>query len=269
MKLGSLMPALALLLAINKPAEAKIGHNANRNAEAYRTQRGKYFHESSFHFHYDGRFADHPIVDQDEQKRALKVLVQTYLATFRDLGIETWLMHGTLLGWWWNQQILPWDTDADVMITEPSIYRLAANYNMTTYYFEYPAVPNGRTFQLEINPHYTTRDDSDKLNVVDARWIDMENGLFIDITTARYDLDHSEGEGVLVCKDGHQFRDTYLFPLLDTTFEGVAVKVPFRYEEMLESEYGEQALIRKRFHGHEFSYEKMEWVPVDEENSEL
>lgn len=40
-----------------------------------------------------------------EQKDVLKNLVQTYLATFADLGIETWLMHGSLLGWWWGQKV--------------------------------------------------------------------------------------------------------------------------------------------------------------------
>jgi len=65
----------------------------------------KYFHESIFHPHYDGRFTDH-VLDYAEQKRELKNLLQTYLATFSDLGIETWLMHGTLLGWWWNRQVI-------------------------------------------------------------------------------------------------------------------------------------------------------------------
>jgi hypothetical protein len=31
--------------------------------------------------------------------------MQTYLATFRDLGIQTWLMHGSLLGWWWGKKV--------------------------------------------------------------------------------------------------------------------------------------------------------------------
>lgn len=160
---------------------------------------------ASFNQHYDGRFADRPL-EETEQKAAVRVLIQTYLATFRDLGVETWIMHGSLLGWWWNKQALPWDDDADVMVTEPSMYYLAAYHNMTTYYYQYSAIPEGRTFLLDINPHYTTRSESDTLNVVDARWIDMENGLFIDITAARYDLDHPQGEGVMICKDGHEFR---------------------------------------------------------------
>lgn len=52
------------------------------------------------------RFAS-AALDHEEQQRALKNLVRMYLATFSDLGIETWLMHGTLLGWWWNKQVRP------------------------------------------------------------------------------------------------------------------------------------------------------------------
>jgi hypothetical protein len=22
-----------------------------------------------------------------------------------DMGVETWIMHGTLLAWWWNQKV--------------------------------------------------------------------------------------------------------------------------------------------------------------------
>jgi hypothetical protein len=32
-------------------------------------------------------------------------LIQTYLATFADIGVETWIMHGSLLGWWWNRKV--------------------------------------------------------------------------------------------------------------------------------------------------------------------
>ena len=24
-----------------------------------------------------------------------------------DVGAETWIMHGSLLGWWWNQKVRP------------------------------------------------------------------------------------------------------------------------------------------------------------------
>jgi hypothetical protein len=103
-------------------------------------------------------------------------------------------------------QVLPWDSDADVQISESSIYYLASYYNMTVFYFKYPKIPKGRYFQLEVNPNYVWRDQADCLNAVDARWIDMESGLFIDITAARYNLTHPAGPGMLSCKDGHEYR---------------------------------------------------------------
>ena len=31
--------------------------------------------------------------------------MQAYLSTMADLGADTWIMHGTLLGWWWNRRV--------------------------------------------------------------------------------------------------------------------------------------------------------------------
>ena len=63
---------------------------------------------------------------------------------------------------------------------------------------------------LEVNPHYVVREQSDKLNVIDARWIDMSSGLFIDITTARYAKNHPAGKNIISCKDGHEYRVSHV-----------------------------------------------------------
>jgi len=223
--------------------------------------KGKYFHESVFHPHYDGRFADKPL-GYRERKQTLSNLIQTYLATFSDIGVETWLMHGTLLGWWWNRKILPWDSDSDVQVSEASMHYLASYYNMSVFHYKTPRIPEGRDYMLEVNPHYVNREQTDKLNVIDARWVDTTSGLFIDITTARYNYTHPAGEGMLSCKDGHEYRDTYIFPLRDTFFEGTPAKIPFAYKELLEAEYKKKALTLTDFEGHHFDEDKLEWVPV-------
>lgn len=41
-----------------------------------------------------------------------------------------------------------------------------------------------------------------------------------------------------------------MFPLRDTTFEGVACKIPYRYDEILAAEYGQKALNMTKFHGY-------------------
>lgn len=51
----------------------------------------------------ESRFTDHEI-PYEEQKSNLTLLMQSYLASMADLGAETWIIHGTLLGWWWNRK---------------------------------------------------------------------------------------------------------------------------------------------------------------------
>lgn len=225
----------------------------------------KYFHESTFDCHYDGRFADRK-VPYSERKQVLSNLISAYLSTFADLGVETWLMHGSLLGWWWNKKVLPWDTDLDVQVSEESMEFLANYYNMTVYHYQTPRMEQGRDYILEINPHYVIGDRSDSLNVIDARWIDTESGLFIDITAVRKSPDHPAGADMLVCKDGHEFRETYIFPLRDTVFEGHAAKIPFGYATVLAAEYGENALQNTYFENHYFDDSRAEWVPMLQDN---
>jgi hypothetical protein len=147
----------------------------DRNHQNKENDPGKYFHESSFSNHYDGRFADRPL-NYEERQTHLRALAQTYLATMNDIGVETFLMHGTLLGWFWNQKIMPWDSDVDVMISEKSIHHLAQYYNMSVHTYVVPGQKEGREYMLEINSFYES-DHVDDINMIDGRWIDTDTGL--------------------------------------------------------------------------------------------
>ena len=166
------------------------------------------------------RFTNHELGYED-QKTNLTALMQAYLSTMADLGADTWIMHGTLLGWWWNAkvsratcpellcppnvlQIMPWDSDIDVQVSLKTMHFLASYYNMTIHHYATPLMPaGGRNYMLEINPGYTNGSPQDRLNVIDARWIDTETGVFIDITTVR----PKEGtEGILQVKDKHVYN---------------------------------------------------------------
>ncbi|UNI23066.1 mannosyltransferase, variant 2 [Purpureocillium takamizusanense] len=170
--------------------------------------RPKYFKEAPEHAHYDQRFFKE-ILGEESHRNTIRVLIQTYLATLEQLGVQTWLMHGSLLGWWWGKRVMPWDLDADVQVTEADMYYLAAYHNMTTYYYKYGGMAKGRYFLLDVNPHFTYRGKDDYLNFIDARWVDMGSGLYIDITAARYDPGHEAGEGVLYDKNEHEFRVSF------------------------------------------------------------
>lgn len=97
-------------------------------------------------------------------------------------------------------QIMPWDSDIDVQMTNVSVHMLASYYNMTIHSF-YVGAGERRDYMLEVNPKYTDPSYDDTLNVIDARWIDTETGLFIDITAVR---PHKTKKGILCSKDQHE-----------------------------------------------------------------
>lgn len=220
----------------------------------------KYFHESTFHPHYDGRFADKQL-DYEERQAHLRALIQTYLSCMNGIGVETFLMHGSLLGWYWNRKIMPWDSDVDMMVSEKSIHHLADYYNMTVHHYTLPGLDAKRDYLLEVNPHYANG-TLDRLNMIDARWIDTDTGLFIDITTLRPNLTAQAlgQEGAMMVKDKHHYMYDDIFPLRDSTFEGAAVKIPFAYGDLLIEEYGAKALANTYFEGYRFDPAKSEWI---------
>ena len=222
----------------------------------------KYFHESTFHEHYDGRFADRRLSYEDRRAH-LTALTQTYLSCMNDLGIETFIMHGSLLGWYWNRHIMPWDDDIDVMVSEKSMFHLAKYYNMTVYTYKLSGIEGSRDYLLEINPFYWNG-TVDMINKIDGRWIDTDSGLYIDITTLRRNktADALGEDGSLMVKDGHSYNFDSIFPLRTSTFENSPVKVPFAYADLLIEEYGSQALTALNFGNHKFDVDKKEWLAL-------
>ncbi|KAK5110632.1 hypothetical protein LTR62_005671 [Meristemomyces frigidus] len=251
------------LVKRDAPYEQVNDHPTFSHQKTDKDEPDKYFHESTFSEHYDGRFAEAPLIYEDRRSH-LTALLHTYISAMQDMGAETWLMHGTLLGWYWNRAILPWDSDLDVMITERSLHHLATFHNMSIHHFSLPSPPTEprlkRDYLLEINPHYKNS-SVESVNKIDARWIDIETGLFIDITTLRRNATaHSLGEvDEMMVKDKHHYVYDDIFPLRVSSFEGAAVNVPFAYAEILVEEYGETALSEVHFENHRFDVERGEW----------
>ncbi len=74
---------------------------------------------------------------------------------------------------------------------------LAKYYNMTVHTYE------NRDYMLEVNPGYSNSSYLDVMNVIDARWIDYQTGLFIDITAIR---PHETKKNIICTKDQHEER---------------------------------------------------------------
>lgn len=108
--------------------------------------------------------------------------------------------------------------------------------------------PVTRTYLLDVNPHAVERERGDGFNIIDARWIDVHNGLYIDITGLS-ETHPDVQPGVWSCKNLHRYKVTDLYPMRETTYEGVIAKVPYAYDRILLEEYEEKALVVTNIEG--------------------
>ncbi|PVI03925.1 hypothetical protein DM02DRAFT_611876 [Periconia macrospinosa] len=120
------------------------------------------------------------------------------------------------------------------------------NQTRVKYVPEDGSVP--REFFLDVNRMIWERGRGDGMNVIDARWIDVSNGLYIDITGLS-ETHPNKHPGRWFCKNYHGYHTSELYPMRETTFEGVPAKVPYSYDKILIQEYKERALVVTEFEG--------------------
>ncbi|KAI4189005.1 MAG: hypothetical protein L6R41_001759 [Letrouitia leprolyta] len=227
----------------------------------------KYFHEpggSELGNHYDSRF-EHGIQDYADKKDTQLHMLRAYLTFFNENHMETWLAHGTLLGWWWNGKMLPWDWDIDTQVSGSTLAYMGEHYNQTRYdYVSNDNPPVKRTYFLDVNPAAVERERGNGLNIIDARWIDTRNGLYIDITGLS-ETHPDDMPGVWACKNYHRYHTTDLYPMRETMYEGVTAKVPYAYDRILTQEYKEKALVLTDYEGHRWDPVVKEWLKKSDE----
>lgn len=245
-------------------------------------QVSKYFKESPDSAHMDARFADPDVLSSisgggssnsnsntstDPASHAvLTDLFRSYTLAMRDLGVDTWLAHGSLLGWFWGRKFLPWDPDIDVHVYWADFAFLARYHNMSVFPFgprrylldinpvalaKLEQILPGRPGPVELDPdEYRARSRTrvPGSDDVDGRWIDMATGLFIDITALAY-TSTTDGLRVVRAHDGHAYRLEDVYPLQPSRLEAIDIAVPYSPENLLAQEYGRQALLTDSFGG--------------------
>lgn len=211
---------------------------------------------------------------------------------------------------------MPWDYDLDVQVSNQTLGEMAGLYNGTVFEYVYAALDDedegeeeeggegeeeglglglggtgtGRgevrlrmktkRYMLDVNPYWAQRTRLDGLNIIDARWIDMENGMYVDITglsedrleTAQKGEMKKKGDGkgkgntgggtggkaerkrgsmvgVWTDKNYHGYGTRQIWPLRKTEFEGVEAWVPWDVEGVLEEEYGGKSLTAEEWAG--------------------
>lgn len=150
---------------------------------------GKYFHEAQLlgtlkGTHFDWRFFKKSHYSTYEHQAILHRLSRAWLRFANLIGLHTWLAHGTLLGWYWNGFNMPWDLDLDVQMTMQSLFLLARNYNQSVVvdFSDVSETSGVHLYFVDVSPHIFDRENGNGKNVIDARFIDMDSGMYVDIT---------------------------------------------------------------------------------------
>ena len=173
----------------------------------------------------DRRFCHIPCANvKDELVR----MYRSFLRLCESSGVTPILQAGGLIGWSFNERVLPWDGDLDLFIPweqVPNIVKLNGH--------------RSDDMMIEINPNYLVREAADDPNnIIDGRVISMRCGVFIDLNFLhRCPIDATYVRGKPV---QDRFLGRNIFPPQRARFEGLNVWVPARPTEYLIERYGER-----------------------------
>lgn len=139
--------------------------------------------------HYDWRFFNgfvsmskqNDLDDVLEKKRIiLHRLLRTWLQFTYKTNTITWIAHGSLLSWFWDGISFPWDSDIDVQMPISELDLFAQNFNNTLVVED---LNDGfGKFYIDCTSSITHREKGNGNNNIDARFIDVDSGFYIDIT---------------------------------------------------------------------------------------
>lgn len=243
--------------------------------------------------HYDLRFfngfvseSKSSFFDNVEEKKMiiLHQLLHTWLHFSFNAGFLSFPSHGSLLAWYWNSLVFPWDSDVDVILPVMDLTNLCMNYN-NSLIVQSPTDGFGK-YYLDCSSSLIVREHGNGANNIDARLIDVDSGMYIDLTGLAVSADtgmtserrdhfrieniskepdadlykiHGDRE-LYNCRNSHFYSHRELSPLRLTMMEHAPAFVPSNMKEMVEPEYGHQALHSIAHQNHIFVQALQLWV---------
>lgn len=209
-----------------------------------------------------------------ERQSILQHIIKAWFEFAETEKVALWVNYGSLLGWAYNGVNMPWDTDIDVQLPIVQLDRLARKYN-NTLVLENPRSGNA-AYLFEVSPTYVKQGNSK--NFIDARFIDINLGLYIDISAlshtndvpplAVYELDDDLAKlktMAVHCKHWNWHRIDELLPIRHTFFEGLPIYIPKNVLSILGKKYGKSSYTTKHVFGdHEYREDLNMWLPSKE-----
>ena len=150
-------------------------------------------------------------------------------------------------------KLLPWDWDLDVQMHSETLTNMGERFNQTLHTYAPPDGSAKKEYFLDVNQWIWQRTPGDGMNIIDARWIDVATGLFIDITGVS-ETDPYGHPGLFAAKNlQHQYKREEIWPLRESKFEGEKALLPYNYDNMLATEYQSKALVATEYEGRVWS----------------
>ncbi|KAM3121951.1 hypothetical protein CJJ07_004994 [Candidozyma auris] len=209
-----------------------------------------------------------------ERQSILQHIIRAWFEFAETENVASWINYGSLLGWAYNGVNMPWDTDIDVQLPIVQLDRLSRKYN-NTLILENPRNGNA-AYLFEVSPTYVKQGNSH--NFIDARFIDINSGLYIDISalshtndeppSAVYDSDNDMAKlktMAVHCKHWNWHRLDEILPLRHAFFEGSGVYLPRNVSSLLGKKYGKTSYTTKlSFKSFEYRTDLQMWLPKHE-----
>ncbi|CDK28154.1 unnamed protein product [Kuraishia capsulata CBS 1993] len=182
---------------------------------------------------------------EERHKIIVHRLLRNWSQFSYQLGIIQWVNHGALLAWYWNGVSFPYDDDVDVQLPAKVLDNFARRFNQSLIIEDINS-GYGRYF-VDCNAFMTHRTHGNGLNNIDARFIDVDSGAYIDITGLTLTNQHKPGKyeklkgknrnEVYNCKNSHFYHIDELSPAKYTRLEGAPLLIPRNFTSILAEEY--------------------------------
>ncbi|GMM28756.1 hypothetical protein DAMA08_014720 [Martiniozyma asiatica (nom. inval.)] len=222
-------------------------------------------------------------------KMILHHMLHTWLQFSFNAGVISFPAHGSLLSWYWDGMIFPWDNDIDVILPIQDLNDLCMNFNNSL--IIQSSTDGFSKFFLDCSKSITVRENGNGNNNIDARFIDVDSGMYIDLTgltvtgqdgmsdsqrehlgLKKIEGDDSEKRNKLFelhdnadiynCRNKHFYPHDELSPMRFTLMEHGPAFVPSNIEEALTSEYSAKSLVTINYNYHIFIEEFQLWLPL-------
>lgn len=192
----------------------------------------------------------------------LRELLVKITTAFEQMGIDYWIAGGTLIGFFRDGTMLPWDDDIDIHTTWDQRYLLTSRKFSDVL----------RTLKLEQIDIFWAGDISHRDKISSGIRVRHENTLY-PVCDIFFEAEVEAGKyGKIDSWDKHKinfntkeiWQTSYIFPTQRVVVDGITLKMPKNPQKVLEIQYGPrvmyESVVRNYWISHAYPFIFIPWV---------